>query len=104
MTLLASSFGQRIQDFALTWLPVMFFLLMCVVVWLLWRTVKLMPRVKPLEITPEHVTIEAARKEKLPNDFVFVCIGGELPTAWLGKIGVEVKTLRGEAHPAMGRS
>ena len=30
----------------------MFFLLMLVVVWLLWRTVKLMPRVKPMEITP----------------------------------------------------
>jgi cell division protease FtsH len=45
----ASSF---ISDFALTWLPVLFFLLMCVVVWLLWRTMKLMPRVKPTEITP----------------------------------------------------
>ena len=41
------------------------------------------------------------RREKLGNDYVFVCIGGELPTAWLGKIGVEVKTLHGEAHPAM---
>jgi cell division protease FtsH len=40
------------QDFALTWLPVMFFCLMCVVVWLLWKTVRLMPRVKPTEITP----------------------------------------------------
>jgi cell division protease FtsH len=40
------------QEFALTWLPVFFFLLMCLVVWLLWRTVKLMPRVKPTEITP----------------------------------------------------
>jgi cell division protease FtsH len=41
-----------VQEFALTWLPVLFFLLMCVVVVLLWRTVKLMPRVKPTEITP----------------------------------------------------
>ena len=40
------------SDFALTWLPVFFFLLMCVVVFLLWKTVKLMPRVKPMEITP----------------------------------------------------
>jgi cell division protease FtsH len=46
------SFSHWIQDFALTWLPVMFFLLMCVVVYLLWKTVKLMPRVKPMEITP----------------------------------------------------
>ncbi len=37
--------------------------------------------------------------EKLPNDFVFVCIGGELPTVWLKKIGIEVKTMRGEAFP-----
>jgi cell division protease FtsH len=50
--LLFAELGARIQDFALTWLPVMFFLLMCIVVWLLWRTVKLMPRVKPMEITP----------------------------------------------------
>jgi cell division protease FtsH len=41
-----------VQNFALTWLPVMFFLLMCVVVYLLYRTTKLMPRVKPKEITP----------------------------------------------------
>ena len=47
-----ASFGSFMQSFALTWLPVMFFGLMCVVVWLLWRTIKLMPRVKPMEITP----------------------------------------------------
>src|SRR5262245_30049139 len=51
-----ADFGSFIQDFALTWLPVMFFLLMCVVVYLLWRTVKLMPRVKPMEITPGSAT------------------------------------------------
>jgi hypothetical protein len=44
--------GHIVSSFALTWLPVLFFVLMCVVVWLLWRTVKLMPRVKPMEITP----------------------------------------------------
>jgi len=44
--------GHFTSNFALTWLPVLFFLLMCVVVWLLWKTVKLMPRVKPLQITP----------------------------------------------------
>ena len=49
---LGFDFTKSISDFALTWLPVAFFLLMCVVVWLLWRTVKLMPRVKPMEITP----------------------------------------------------
>src|SRR5436305_4414911 len=47
-----ASFGSAVQNFALTWLPVMFFGLMVVVVVLLWRTVKLMPRVRPTEITP----------------------------------------------------
>ncbi|MDX6427469.1 MAG: hypothetical protein QOD52_2874, partial [Gaiellaceae bacterium] len=50
--MLAFDFNSFISNFALTWLPVMFFVLMCVVVYLLWRTVKLMPRVKPMEITP----------------------------------------------------
>src|SRR5881397_2258223 len=49
---LAFDFGKLMSDFALTWLPVLFFALMCVVVFLLWKTVKLMPRVKPMEITP----------------------------------------------------
>src|SRR5215212_5203334 len=48
--------GSTVQEFVLTWLPVMFFLLMLVVVALLWRTVKLMPRVKPTEITPGSET------------------------------------------------
>jgi cell division protease FtsH len=50
--MVASSFGSFARDFAITWLPVLFFLLMVVVVFLLWRTVKLMPRVKPMQITP----------------------------------------------------
>jgi cell division protease FtsH len=49
---LVGSLGSFARDFAVTWLPVAFFLLMMVVVYLLWRTVKLMPRVKPMEITP----------------------------------------------------
>ena len=49
---LAFNFGSYARDFALTWLPVLFFGLMCVVVYLLWKTVRLMPRVKPHEITP----------------------------------------------------
>jgi cell division protease FtsH len=49
---LAFNFGSYARDFALTWLPVLFFGLMCVVVFLLWKTVRLMPRVKPHEITP----------------------------------------------------
>src|SRR3977135_3099225 len=48
----AFDFGRFMSDFALTWIPVLFLLLMCAVVYLLWRTVKLMPRVKPMEIPP----------------------------------------------------
>src|SRR5947199_10112015 len=47
-----ASLKSSATDFATTWLPVAFFLLMLVVVYLLWRTVKLMPRVKPTQITP----------------------------------------------------
>jgi cell division protease FtsH len=46
------SLGSTLQNFAVTWIPVAFFLLMCVVVYLLWRTVKMMPRVRPHTITP----------------------------------------------------
>ncbi len=56
---------------------------------------------KPAEVGEDFVQLEVAghAPEKLPNDFVFVCIGGELPTVWLKKIGIEVKTMRGEAFP-----
>src|SRR5204863_292017 len=50
--MLGFDFNSAISNFALTWLPVLFFLLMCVVVFLLWKPVKLMPRVKPMEVTP----------------------------------------------------
>jgi cell division protease FtsH len=49
---MVASLSSVARDFAITWLPVAFFALMLVVVYLLWRTVKLMPRVKPTEITP----------------------------------------------------
>jgi cell division protease FtsH len=53
---MVASFGSEVQRFALDWLPVLFFGLMCVVVFLLWKTVKLMPRVKPVEISPGSAT------------------------------------------------
>jgi cell division protease FtsH len=48
----AASIGSTIQEFSLNWLPVMFFVLMLVIVYLLWRTLKLMPGVRPQEISP----------------------------------------------------
>src|SRR5581483_5020630 len=49
---MVGSFNSSLQNFALNYIPLFFFLLMCVLVFLLWKTVKLMPRVKPMEITP----------------------------------------------------
>ena len=49
---LEANLGATIQNFALNWLPVAFFVMMCFVAYLLWRTMKLLPRVKPTEITP----------------------------------------------------
>jgi thioredoxin reductase/NAD-dependent dihydropyrimidine dehydrogenase PreA subunit len=55
----------------------------------------------PTEIAAEHVVVRGQRTtDRVGNDWVFVCIGGELPSAWLGKMGVEVRTLRGEALTA----
>jgi cell division protease FtsH len=38
-------------DFAMNYLPLAFFLLVLVMVWLLWRTVGMMPRVRPANLT-----------------------------------------------------
>ena len=40
-------FFHGINDFATTWLPVALFALLLLMAWLLWRTVGMMPRVKP---------------------------------------------------------
>src|SRR5215210_437630 len=45
-----SNFIGELPGFALTWLPLIFFAL---IIYLLWRTVALMPRVKPKQIAPE---------------------------------------------------
>jgi cell division protease FtsH len=43
-------FIEQVQTWALTWLPI---LLMCALVYLIWRTLKSMPRTKPQQIKPE---------------------------------------------------
>jgi thioredoxin reductase len=58
-------------------------------------------RTVPKEIRAAEVVLPDGA---MGNDFVFVCIGGELPTAWLSKIGIAVKTMWGEEHPAMGQT
>src|SRR5919206_350216 len=37
-------------DFATTWLPLAFFAILVLTAWLLWKTVGMMPRVKPTQI------------------------------------------------------
>lgn len=46
------------------------------------------------EITAKEVTltINGNETKKIPNDYVFVMIGGEPPTAFLQKLGVEIVT------------
>ncbi|MSP58985.1 MAG: FAD-binding protein [Myxococcales bacterium] len=56
----------------------------------------------PTVITAADVTLGGAGEGTIANEWVFVCIGGELPTAWLAKMGVAVKRMHGEAHPALG--
>src|SRR5215218_8448685 len=48
-----SNFIGHLPDFALTWMPLVFFGL---IIYLLWRTVALMPRVKPKQIEPESAS------------------------------------------------
>src|SRR6266571_9211161 len=38
-------------DFATTWLPLAFFGLLVLMAWLLWKTVGMMPRIKPADLS-----------------------------------------------------
>src|SRR6476646_181447 len=42
---------QRAADFATTWLPLAFFLLVAFMAWVLWKTVGMMPRTTPANLT-----------------------------------------------------
>jgi thioredoxin reductase (NADPH) len=54
-----------------------------------------------LEITNDEVTIASAtnpeEKQKIKNDLVYIFAGGELPTQFLKKVGIEITTKFGEA-------
>ena len=55
-------------------------------------------------ISPAAVEIEQkGRKAALPNDDVVVCAGGELPTAMLRSIGIEVQTHFGDVAYSAAR-
>jgi dihydropyrimidine dehydrogenase (NAD+) subunit PreT len=54
-----------------------------------------------VRVTPKEVVLEAGGKQKaFPNDFIIVCIGGELPAEFLGKVGVGMQRLFGSAPGA----
>src|SRR3990167_4413342 len=56
------------------------------------------------KVTPDLVTLDNKGKQlELPNDFVIACLGGEVPTEFLTKMGVGMTTLRGEALGAKAR-
>jgi cell division protease FtsH len=44
-------FFQQLNNFASTWLPLALFLLLGLMAWLLWKTVGMMPRVKPADLS-----------------------------------------------------
>jgi cell division protease FtsH len=49
---LASSFTQSIQNWAYNWEPVLAILFFSALIFLMWRTLKVMPRIKPQRIKP----------------------------------------------------
>jgi thioredoxin reductase len=54
-----------------------------------------------LEITEDKVTIASAanveEKQTIKNDLIYIFAGGELPTQFLKKVGIEITTKFGEA-------
>jgi len=51
-TVVATSFAQEIQNWALSWEPVLMIVFFSVIIVVLWRTLKVMPRIKPQQIKP----------------------------------------------------
>ncbi len=47
-----ASIAQQIQSWALDWQPVLMIVFFAVIVFVLWRTLKVMPRIKPQQIKP----------------------------------------------------
>ena len=41
---------HQAADFATTWLPLAFFAILVLTAWLLWKTVGMMPRVRPTRV------------------------------------------------------
>src|SRR2546430_15774243 len=54
---------NSLADFATTWLPLAFFAILVLTAWLLWKTVGMMPRVRPQ-------SIDSRRKSSVTRDDV----------------------------------
>jgi thioredoxin reductase/Pyruvate/2-oxoacid:ferredoxin oxidoreductase delta subunit len=60
--------------------------------------VKLLFNAHLVEIHKDHVVLNVAgRAQRIANDYVIVCAGGELPVAFLGKVGVNMTRMYGTA-------
>jgi thioredoxin reductase/NAD-dependent dihydropyrimidine dehydrogenase PreA subunit len=54
-----------------------------------------------LQVAPDHVVLRTDRgEERIPNDFVIVCAGGELPVGFLSRAQVGMKRHQGEEAQA----
>jgi|APLak6261675434_1056106.scaffolds.fasta_scaffold00577_3 thioredoxin reductase/Pyruvate/2-oxoacid:ferredoxin oxidoreductase delta subunit len=57
------------------------------------------------QVTKESVTLEkGGRLFELPNDFIIACLGGEVPTEFLKKMGVGMTRLHGESLGGKARA
>ena len=61
-------------------------------------------KAQPKEIRPDVVALDVKGElRELKNDYVLIFAGGVLPTAFLEKAGVQVKTMKGEVFAPANR-
>ena len=61
------SFAQEIQNFALNWEPVVVIVFFAALIFVMWRTLKVMPRIKPQQIKPasnQSVSFDGHRRRR----------------------------------------
>jgi thioredoxin reductase/Pyruvate/2-oxoacid:ferredoxin oxidoreductase delta subunit len=62
------------------------------------KRLALLPKSQVKQIAEKHVDLDVGGKvQRIPNDFLVVCAGGELPTEFLQKSGVGMRRYHGEA-------
>ncbi len=69
------------------------------------KRLTLLPKSQVKAIAEKHVDLDVGGKvQRVPNDFVIVCAGGELPTEFLQKAGVGMRRYHGEALGASSKT